>query len=146
MDLWNVGILPQHYVASQPRRPRPEVVVMIDTFSFTKWIPTQFQLPYLGSHMVTAYCGLVWTAVILITDRTLLETHRDVAIGNETIFRVWVKLILWTMKGNFLYLRPLRIHCFRINFESEHIIKFVIYPVCCLNKACISHCVIEIRS
>jgi hypothetical protein len=21
MDLWNVGILPQHYTASQPRRP-----------------------------------------------------------------------------------------------------------------------------
>jgi len=25
MDLWNVGILPQHYTASQPRRPRVEV-------------------------------------------------------------------------------------------------------------------------
>jgi hypothetical protein len=24
MDLWNVGILPQHYTASQPRRPRFE--------------------------------------------------------------------------------------------------------------------------
>jgi len=24
MDLWNYGILPQHYTASQPRRPRPE--------------------------------------------------------------------------------------------------------------------------
>jgi hypothetical protein len=24
MDLWNVGILPQHYTASQLRRPRPE--------------------------------------------------------------------------------------------------------------------------
>jgi len=22
MDVWNVGILPQHYTASQPRRPR----------------------------------------------------------------------------------------------------------------------------
>jgi len=25
MDLWNVGILPQHYTASQPRRPRLEI-------------------------------------------------------------------------------------------------------------------------
>jgi hypothetical protein len=25
MDLWNVGILPQHYTASQPRRPRREL-------------------------------------------------------------------------------------------------------------------------
>jgi hypothetical protein len=26
MDLWNVGILPQHYLASQPRRPRFEAL------------------------------------------------------------------------------------------------------------------------
>jgi hypothetical protein len=26
MALWNVGILPQHYTASQPRRPRVEII------------------------------------------------------------------------------------------------------------------------
>jgi hypothetical protein len=29
MDLWNVGILPQHYTASQPRRPRLENITAV---------------------------------------------------------------------------------------------------------------------
>jgi hypothetical protein len=30
---WNVGILPQHYTASQPRRPRPEDGVSMDLWN-----------------------------------------------------------------------------------------------------------------
>jgi hypothetical protein len=54
MDLWNVGILPQHYMSSQPRKPRlessswrwkqhgPPVILNVGTrqkwvISFTSW-------------------------------------------------------------------------------------------------------------
>jgi len=29
MDLWNDGSLPQHYTASQPRRPRPDSCTLL---------------------------------------------------------------------------------------------------------------------
>jgi len=35
VDLWNVGILPQHYAGSQPRRPRLEVQNYFNDFRFS---------------------------------------------------------------------------------------------------------------
>jgi len=38
MDLRNVGILPQHYTASQPKRSRLQSTDMVDVSSYSKVI------------------------------------------------------------------------------------------------------------
>jgi len=51
MDLRNVGILPQHYTASQRRRPQPETSL--------SWKPPNSYLPtYLPTYLP------LWTQVI----------------------------------------------------------------------------------